>query len=261
MAVSGISSQGGDNYLFNAMWALTLTVVCWLRHVCKGKKVPQVRLICLCNAGKHRSVLSSRMLYFVLQLLYDLLAGDPAAKVYLAVGRGAASASGAERSSSMPQQQGGESLLPTGGPGGVARPTDVPWRPSSAHLHSVQLLDKDLRETSTTVSAGYSDICLDTRKFIQAAAAERGTPLRKAWLADWLEGAGLAALAAQGRAVLQQASRARMARHWRPIMPLCSKLSRSAVACAPVPFSSARLGTRLQRNTSTSFLLEMVRLF
>ena len=65
--------QGGDNYLFNAMWALTLTVVCWLRHVCKGKKVPQVRLICLCNAGKHRSVFSSRMLYFVLQLLYDLL--------------------------------------------------------------------------------------------------------------------------------------------------------------------------------------------
>ena len=209
--------QGGDNYLFNAMWALTLTVVCWLRHVCKGKKVPQVRLICLCNAGKHRSVFSSRMLYFVLQLLYDLLGIQQRRFTWQWAAERRVQAELSEAAQCRDNKAAKVCFRQADLVVSRTRRMFLGGR-VPAHLRSVQLLDKDLRETSTTVSAGYSDICLDTRKFIQAAAAERGTPLRKAWLADWLEGAGLAALTAQGRAVLQQASRVRMARHWCPIM-------------------------------------------
>ena len=163
-------------------------------------------------------------------------AGDPAAKVYLAVGRGAASASGAERSSSMPRQQGGESLLPTGGPGGVAHPTDVPWRPSSGALAQRAAVGQG-------PSRDVHDCIRWLQRYLPRHAQVHPSGCRRARHAPQKSLTGRLAGGALSCA-------------------LCSKLSRSAVACAPVPFSSARLGTRLQRKyTSTSFLLGMVRLF
>jgi hypothetical protein len=64
---------GGDNILFNVLWGMCLTLAGWLRTVSRGSRRRLVRIVCVCNAGKHRSVLLSRMLLVVFQVVFELL--------------------------------------------------------------------------------------------------------------------------------------------------------------------------------------------
>ena len=64
---------GGDNILFNVLWGMCLTLAGWLRTVSRGSRRRLVRIVCVCNAGKHHSVLLSRMLLVVFQVVFELL--------------------------------------------------------------------------------------------------------------------------------------------------------------------------------------------
>jgi hypothetical protein len=57
-------STGCNYYMFNVLWALTLTVAAWLQNVSRNGRNRVLRVICACNAGKHRSIYFSRMLGF-----------------------------------------------------------------------------------------------------------------------------------------------------------------------------------------------------
>lgn len=57
-------STGCNYYMFNVLWAMTLTVAAWLQNVSRNGRNRVLRVICACNAGKHRSVYFSRMLGF-----------------------------------------------------------------------------------------------------------------------------------------------------------------------------------------------------
>jgi len=66
-------TTGCTNYMFSVLWALAMTVAAWLRNVCRNGQNRLVRVICVCNAGKHRSVYFSRMLHYIFLLVFQLL--------------------------------------------------------------------------------------------------------------------------------------------------------------------------------------------
>lgn len=47
-----------NNYMFNVLWSMTMTVAAWLRNVSRSNRSRLIRVICVCNAGKHRACTS-----------------------------------------------------------------------------------------------------------------------------------------------------------------------------------------------------------
>lgn len=60
-------------YMYNVVWAMSITTVAWLYDACKQTRQRTLRVICVCNAGKHRSVFFSRMLHQVYMLVFQLM--------------------------------------------------------------------------------------------------------------------------------------------------------------------------------------------
>ena len=57
-------------YMYNVVWAMSITTVAWLYDACKQGRQRTLRVIC---AGKHRSVFFSRMLHQVYMLVFQLM--------------------------------------------------------------------------------------------------------------------------------------------------------------------------------------------
>eukprot|EP00438_Fugacium_kawagutii_P019554 Skav233290 [mRNA] locus=scaffold4120:271365:274031:- [translate_table: standard] len=204
-------SDGGGNYLFNALWAMTLSVACWLRSICRNGRPPRVRIVCLCNAGKHRSVFLCRMLFFVYQIVFDLL-GIKSRNIQYAWAAGARVAeelkdAKAKHDIKDPKNANRQS-------GMVIRTTKAAFLSGRVpeHLESVQLLDHHLAFVRQHYYHDFGDYALDTCKYFRAAQEKPFFPLRSHWFADWL--------AHGGRAALDAAAVIRVAEHWTPIVTM-----------------------------------------
>lgn len=202
-------NDGGGNYLFNALWAMTLSVACWLRSVCRNGRPPRVRIVCLCNAGKHRSVFLCRMLYFLYQIVFDLL-GIKARNIqytWVAAARVAEELRDAKAKHDIKDAKNANRQS-----GIVIRTTKAAFLSGRVpeHLESVQLLDHHFAFAKQQYYHDFGDYALDTCKYFKAAQEKPSFPLRSRWFADWLTQGGQAAL--EAAAVI------RVAEHWTPIV-------------------------------------------
>eukprot|EP00438_Fugacium_kawagutii_P014911 Skav226531 [mRNA] locus=scaffold1773:283106:296917:- [translate_table: standard] len=193
-------SDGGGNYLFNALWAMTLSVACWLRSICRNGRPPRVRIVCLCNAGKHRSVFLCRMLFFVYQIVFDLL-GIKSRNIQYAWAAGARVAE--ELKDAKAKHDIKDAKNANRQSGMVIRTTKAAFLSGRVpeHLESVQLLDHHLAFVKQHYYHDFGD-----------RGEKPRFPLRSHWFADWL--------AHGGRAALDAAAVIRVAEHWTPIVTM-----------------------------------------
>ena len=68
-----LSDDDFQTYLFNVLWAISVTTAAWLRDASKERRQRKVRVICVCSAGKHRSVFLSRMLHHIYRIVFHLM--------------------------------------------------------------------------------------------------------------------------------------------------------------------------------------------
>ena len=75
-------TSGCNNYMSNIFWCMMVAVAAWLRHVCRIGRSRVLQVVCVCNAGKHRSVFFSRMLQYMLSIVFKLLRLDAVPAVH-----------------------------------------------------------------------------------------------------------------------------------------------------------------------------------
>lgn len=166
--------EGGENFLCNVLYGLSISVASWLRFLAKSS-VTSARVVCLCRTGQHHSVFLSRMLCCVLQAVYDLLGLQYRhfSWEWACYGR-------------LLKKEHGESAEVQARVKKLFLSQSMP-KP----LCSLAVLDASFLRVGKTDSADYRQYSLDARKYLTACMKESALPLLREWfenrLPHWTE--------------------------------------------------------------------------
>ena len=180
--------DGVDNMLFNVLWAMSLAVAGWLRTVSRGSQRKLVRIVCVCAAGKHRSVLLSKLLMFVFQITFQLMGLDAQNQhgfrwVWAAGSRVEQELQRVKQGVALTDAKHSKRQSPvvTSNVKKVFFHSDM-----VTHLKSMNLTDGLFRKFSKHGYFGNEDYVLDTLRFLQEARTSGATPGIRAWVDDLL---------------------------------------------------------------------------
>ena len=181
--------EGADNLLFNVLWAMSLTLAGWLRTVSRGSQRRLVRIVCVCNAGKHRSVLLSRMLLLVFQIVFQLLGRNVQDDhgfrwVWAAGARVHAELEAVKAGSDLHEAKRNQRQSHV-----VVKNVKKVFLHSDMvkHLQCMNISDGVLRLFRKEDYVDDKDYVLDTYQFLWNARSSGQTPGVRAWVADLLE--------------------------------------------------------------------------
>ena len=181
-------TDGVDNMLFNVLWGMCLAVAGWLRTVSRGSQRKLVRIVCVCAAGKHRSVLLSKLLMFVFQIVFQLLGLDAQDQH----GFRWVWAAGPRVEQEMQRVRQGVALHEAKqskrqSPVVTSNVKKLFFNPDMVtHLKSMNLTDGFFRKFAKQGYFGNEDYVLDTMKFLKEARTSGATPGIRAWVDDLL---------------------------------------------------------------------------
>lgn len=177
-------------YKWNVLWCLTTAVAAWLRHICRHVRQKKVRVICVCNAGKHRSVYFGRMLHQVFLILFDLL--KLRSKHTLQFQWAAKTRVDRERETD-------DSKSWRQGPLVVSRLKAVFFmgNESLPHIVNLNITDQLMKLVSSNYFTRLADYSANIRAFLENSRVNGAAPVRN-WISDMLEEESLGTLALQG---------------------------------------------------------------
>ena len=218
-------TTGCNKYMFNVLWAMTMTVAAWLRDVSRNGRSRIVRIICVCNAGKHQSVYFSRMLQYVFLIVFSLLKLQTKHHlewIWAAEERVRAELECVRRTSepnTASARKCQSALVLSNIKAVFFSEHMVP------HLISMNLTDALFSQLDTQTVHEHDDYVLDSVKFLRLAITTGVNRGVLGWIHDFFE---------DGCILPEIASKLRLHDHWFPFMQqLMQKFSARCSLCTP----------------------------